>query len=74
VLYIAADGNYVRVYAGTDVHELRDTMSGMASRLDPAQFVRVHRSFIVNRTHIISVLRKDGAAVSVLLGNGMSFP
>jgi two-component system LytT family response regulator len=74
VIFIAADGNYVRVYAGMEVHELRDTMSGMASRLDPAQFARVHRSFIVNRAHVTSVQRKDGTALSVLLSNGTEIP
>ena len=46
----------------------------MTSKLDPAQFARVHRSFIVNRAHVTSVLRKDGAATSVLLTNGTEIP
>ena len=74
VMFMAADGNYVRIYAGADVHEIRDTMCGMTSKLDPAQFARVHRSFIVNRTHVKSVLRKDSTAISVLLSNGAEVP
>jgi DNA-binding LytR/AlgR family response regulator len=49
-------------------------MSGMTSKLDPAQFARVHRSFIVNRAHVRSVLRKEGAAMAVLLSNGIEIP
>jgi two-component system, LytTR family, response regulator len=74
VTFMAAYGNYVRVHAGADVHEVRDTMSGMTSKLDPAQFARVHRSFIVNRAHVASVRRKEGAAVCVLLSNGTEIP
>jgi DNA-binding LytR/AlgR family response regulator len=74
VMFMAADGNYVRLHTGADVHEIRDTMSGMTSKLDPAQFARVHRSFIVNRAHVTTVLRKEGAAMAVLLSNGTEIP
>jgi LytTr DNA-binding domain len=74
VVFVAADGNYVRLHTGADVHEIRDTMSSMTSKLNPAQFARVHRSFIVNRAHVTSVLRKEGAAMAVLLSNGTEIP
>jgi LytTr DNA-binding domain-containing protein len=74
VVFMAADGNYVRLHTGADVHEIRDTMSGMTSKLDPAQFARVHRSFIVNRAHVTSVLRREGAAMALLLSNGTEIP
>jgi len=61
-MFMAADGNYVRLLTGTAVHEIRETMSGMTSKLDPEQFARVHRSFIVNRAYVTGVLRKEGAA------------
>jgi hypothetical protein len=74
VMFLAADGNYVRIHTGANVHEVRDTMSGMTTKLDPEQFARVHRSFIVNRAHVRSVLRKDGTATCVLLANGAEIP
>lgn len=74
VMFIAAYGNYVRVHTGANVHEIRDTLSGMRSRLDPMQFSRVHRSFVVNRNHVRSVVRKEGAAMGVLLSNGTEIP
>jgi two-component system LytT family response regulator len=74
VIFISADGNYLQVHAATGVHELRDTMSAMSSRLDPEQFTRVHRSFIVNRAHVRNVVRRQGTAICVELSNGAEVP
>jgi len=74
VMFMAADGNHVRLHTGTAVHEIRETMSGMTSKLDPEQFARVHRSFIVNRAYVTGVLHKEGAAMAVLLSNGIEIP
>jgi two-component system LytT family response regulator len=46
--WMESSGNYVRLHAGREVHTLRDTLAGLEERLDPARFVRVHRSTIVN--------------------------
>ncbi len=43
-----ASGNYVRLHVGTQTHLVRGTMGYIESQLDPRQFVRVHRSTIVN--------------------------
>jgi hypothetical protein len=74
VVFMAADGNYVRLHTSVEVHEVRETMSGMTSKLDPEQFARVHRSFIVNRAHVASVVRREGNAMAVVLSNGMEVP
>ncbi len=46
--WIEAADNYVRLHSGRDSHLLRETMSNLEKRLDPALFLRVHRSIIVN--------------------------
>jgi len=46
--WVEASGNYVRLHVGAESHLLRETMSGLESRLDPEQFLRIHRSAIVN--------------------------
>jgi hypothetical protein len=74
VMFMAAYGNYVRVHTDAAIHEIRDTMTAMTSKLNPAQFARVHRSFIVNRSRVASVLRKEGTAICVLLNNGTEIP
>ncbi len=46
--WIEAAGNYARLHAGGERHVLRETMAALERALDPRQFVRVHRSTIVN--------------------------
>ncbi len=46
--WIEAWQNYVRVHAGRAIHLLHVPMSTIEASLDPAHFVRIHRSHIVN--------------------------
>lgn len=55
VEWLEADGNYVRLHVSGGTHLVRDTLGGVESRLDPARFVRVHRSAIVNLDRIASL-------------------
>lgn len=43
-----AAGNYVRVHVGPQEHLVRETMAHLVAQLDAQQFVRIHRSTIVN--------------------------
>jgi len=73
VLFLAADGNYVRVHTEGNTYEIRDTMTGIAAKLDPSRFVRVHRSFIVNLSYVRDVVTKESASFA-RLSNGMEVP
>jgi len=72
VLLIAADGNYIRVHAKGKTYEIRDTLTRIAAKLDPLRFVRVHRSFIVNLSHVDAVPKESPNLVK--LSNGMEVP
>jgi two-component system LytT family response regulator len=50
--WLEAASNYVRIHAGGRQYLLRDTMSNLEARLDPDQFVRIHRSTIVRMDRI----------------------
>jgi len=50
--WIEAEGDYVRLHVRGDKHLLRDTMKRLEQELDPAHFVRTHRSTIVNLNRI----------------------
>ncbi|OQA37773.1 MAG: Transcriptional regulatory protein YehT [Acidobacteria bacterium ADurb.Bin340] len=48
IQWIEAEDNYVRLHVEGTSHLLRQTLTGLLQRLDPAQFRRIHRSAIVN--------------------------
>ena len=48
IVWIRANRNTVLIHLPDRVHELRETLSALAARLDPRRFVRIHRSAIVN--------------------------
>ena len=46
--WINAEGNYVALHTAGRTHLVRDTIKSLETRLDPAKFMRVHRSAIIN--------------------------
>jgi len=50
--WVEADGDYVRLHAGKASHLHRSTLGAMEKQLDPAEFVRIHRSTIVRLSRI----------------------
>ena len=54
ILFLRAEGNYLCLQL-KDRHFLyRLTMNAVESELDPARFLRIHRSYIVNLSHVRS--------------------
>lgn len=69
---IDAERDYVRLHVGERSYLLLQTVSGLEARLDPAAFIRLHRSTILRRDRITG-LRHDGLGVwSAELDNGTS--
>ena len=53
--FVQSAGKYIKVYAQGHCHLLRQPMHELEARLDPNQFVRVHRSSIVNVEQIVEM-------------------
>ena len=71
VLWISAAGDYVELHASTGaVHLLRGTMTALEETLDPARFIRVHRSRIVRRDQITELLSEDNGEYLIKLRDG----
>jgi two-component system response regulator AlgR len=67
---IDAERDYVRLHVAGNSYLLLRTVAGLEARLDPEQFIRVHRSTILRRDRI-SRLRHDGLGVwSIELDDG----
>ncbi len=46
--WIEAAGNYLKLHVGRESHMIRETMNAIEAKLDPSEFVRIHRSTVVN--------------------------
>ena len=69
--WIEADANYVRVHLrGNIAHLSRQTMGKMTEQLDGSQFIRIHRSFIVNVNRIRELQPGSSGDYIVLLRDG----
>lgn len=72
--WIEADDYYAAIHARGRRHLIRESLSSFEKRLDPAVFVRVHRSAIVNLDRVRE-LRTDGAGeAAVVLRDGTRVP
>lgn len=68
--WIEADGNYMVLHVGEVQHRLRASLTGLTVELDPKQFVRIHRSVIVNVGRIREVQPWFGGDYIALLHTG----
>lgn len=68
--WLKAAGNYVELHAGPACHLVEAAMAEMAKRLDPARFVRIHRSVIVNTERIRTVQPASHSEYLVTLARG----
>ncbi len=53
--WIEAAGNYAILHVGAEKHEIRSSLARLEDELDPASFVRVHKSSIVNIARVREV-------------------
>ncbi|HYM62845.1 MAG TPA: LytTR family DNA-binding domain-containing protein [Thermoanaerobaculia bacterium] len=70
VIHLTAEGNYVRLHTAAGAHLIRCTLSSLEDRLDPARFVRIHRTGIVNVDAIKEVQAHFHGDYIVLLKSG----
>jgi two-component system, LytTR family, response regulator len=68
--WIEAEGNYARLHAARRVYDLRETLQVLMEKLDPRDFVRIHRSTIVNIHRVREVQPWFQGSHVVLLESG----
>ncbi|WP_290796433.1 LytR/AlgR family response regulator transcription factor [Flavihumibacter sp. UBA7668] len=69
ILYLKAEGDYTRIYS-IDNNQYMSSygISVLEKRLDPSNFIRIHRSYIIN-TDYIKEMYRDISKTYVLLNN-----
>ena len=66
VLCLESQAHYTRVHARDGFHFCNLSIGDLQARLDPAQFMRVHRCFIVN-LQAVAELGREGSKTQVVL-------
>ncbi len=67
IVRCASDGDYVIVHARGREFPVYLNLADLAQQLDPEQFVRVHRSHLVNLDHVASVAPHDASRLAVTM-------
>ena len=71
---VAAEGAYVRLHVDTSSFLHREPISSVETRLDPARFVRVHRSHLVRVDQVLSIRRTIHGGGELVLRTGERIP
>jgi len=72
IYYIQADGDYVTLSTKTEKYLKEKTMQYFEAHLNPAEFIRIHRSAIVHVEYIDKIEYYDKENHAVLMKNGTS--
>jgi two-component system LytT family response regulator len=68
--WIEASGDYVTLHVGKQIYLIRETLEGLEQSLNPADFVRIHRSTIISRRHLRQLRSLTNRDASALLLDG----
>ena len=72
--WIEAERDYVRLHVGERSYLVRDSIRNMVERLDPARFVRIHRSALVQRDRVTQLAPRPGGGLIAVLSTGARPP
>lgn len=70
IIYMQADGDYVQIFTTNGKYLKEQTMKYFETHLPPTQFVRVHRSIIVNVEMISRIELYEKQSQQITLKNG----
>jgi hypothetical protein len=74
VLRLFSDGHYTRIVIAEGARFCNLSIGDLESRLDPEQFMRVHRSHILNLRAVHELVRQDGRLAVRLRGDSEVIP
>lgn len=70
IVRFEADRDYVRIHVPGAHYLYRESLASLDQRLDPAEFVRIHRGAIVRRRAVVRVRTGPFASLIVVLSDG----
>jgi two-component system LytT family response regulator len=72
--YAEAQDDYVSLHAEGKEHLKQQTLSDLEGSLDPARFVRIHRSYLLNLDRLSRIDSEGGEPKAVVLTDGTRLP
>jgi two-component system LytT family response regulator len=72
VTWIEAEDYYVRIHSDRGHHLVRTPLATLEARLNPREFLRVHRGAIVNLQKVVEV--RDAGGMTLVLADGAEIP
>lgn len=71
IAWFEADGDYVVAHGASGRHWMHLSLSRLAARLDPAKFVRIHRTHIVNLDYVVAFKRHGRSGMTAEMRDGV---
>ncbi|NDI87294.1 LytR/AlgR family response regulator transcription factor [Undibacterium crateris] len=68
VLWLESAGNYVQLHLAQRTALFRITISKLQQHLNPADFIRIHRRYLVSRPQILSLLTEPSLSLRLRCG------
>ena len=69
IQWVDAAGDYMCIHAGGATHIMRITMKQLEAMLDPAMFLLIHRSTLVNANRVTGAQSLDNGEYLLTLDN-----
>ena len=70
VIWIEAQGDFVKVQTSDKTQLVRETLQALEQKMDATKFLRIHRSFLINRDHLVRVETALYGDYSVFMSDG----
>lgn len=70
IIRFQAERDYVRIYTLNANYLYQESLASLQLRLDPIDFIRIHRSTIVRRNNIVRIKQAPFASLIVILSDG----
>jgi len=74
IIWIGGARNYVELHTAHKTYLYRQTLTQLESELDPAKFIRIHRSKMVNLDELISLEKPSKNQLEVMTRDGCRHP
>jgi DNA-binding LytR/AlgR family response regulator len=74
ILYLKAEGDYVRIHTDGGRFLIRAALSEFEERWRPHGFIRVHRSYVANLRRAVEIRPELGGGATIVMSDGSEIP